>query len=996
MNHLNKVIDGLSWLVISHMNHLFHRGIDNKLQVEDLGKIRDEDCVSTVSVLFETAWRQELLLPREKRSLWRPIFSVTGYLEPTIGLIFQGISSGCSFGPPLLLKELAFHVSGLPQYHLSDEKLWLYITLLLVLPIVGVIFGAQSSIIFCRMGCITKSALLPAMYKKSLNISSDAKVEYNTGKISNIFGNDIQHLQNFLQNFAEPLFGIPQLVAALALIGREVGIAVIPGVATVFTLLPVLLINFMFFMKFRNEKLKHGDFRIKLITEALNGIRILKLYGWETAMIEKIDSIRDQEVYYLGCMNYLIVILVLCIAGCPTAMPVIIFYTYVATGSQLDGAKSFTVLALLALIQNPMYMIPMLAQQYMMATISTKRIADFLQCDELSNYVGAIEDDKHAIIFTDASLSWINTSSATNSDEKKKGTSDNYQPVDADDNMELIENKAANDDATNNRSINTLMDLNLKFEKGKCYCIIGPVGSGKSSLLSAILGELSLKKGTVQVSGSLAFHEQQPWITSNTIKENIISGLPFDETRLNEAIIGANLAPDIMMFPAGVETEIGERGINLSGGQKARISFARAMYRNADVVLLDDPLSAVDGHVGEHIFKYGIKKYLKEKTVILVTHQVHLLANDDVVIILDEGRVIAQGTMDEIKKKGIDFSKFFVENDNDKSNDKNARNRSKSEAKGDDKAKKDDNVEKDNLITVEERSDGVVDVGVYKWFFKLGSYPLFILLLVIAVAATGATSYSSFYLSDWGKQTFIRSYLGNPMSKSENIEFLNEYALLIMMGLVGVFLRSFFMVTHGIIASRKMHHSLLENVLKSPISFFDVTPIGRIINRFSTDITQTDEGLAYSMGFVIGLLLGIASYMGNIAYTTKGTFLVLLAPVSVIYYKIQIFFRKTNTDLKRLENTTRSPIYVEFNQALSGASSLRAHKAQAASLQRLSDHVDINTNVWMLQQFAKWWLAVRLDTLGGMISFFIAALAASTDNIIPPQYLALSLQNGKS
>jgi len=147
------------------------------------------------------------------------------------------------------------------------------------------------------------------------------------------------------------------------------------------------------------------------------------------------------------------------------------------------------------------------------------------------------------------------------------------------------------------------------------------------------------------------------------------------------------------------------------------------------------------------------------------------------------------------------------------------------------------------------------------------------------------------------------------------------------------------------------------------------------------------------MGFVIGLVLNIIGYIGNIAYTTKGTFLVLLVPIGIVYYRIQLFFRRTNTDLKRLENTTRSPIYVEFNQALSGSSSLRAHKALDDNLNRLNGYVDVNTNVWMLQQFAKWWLAIRLDTLGGIISFFIAALAVSTHNIIPDEYLALSLQN---
>jgi len=296
-------------------------------------------------------------------------------------------------------------------------------------------------------------------------------------------------------------------------------------------------------------------------------------------------------------------------------------------------------------------------------------------------------------------------------------------------------------------------------------------------------------------------------------------------------------------------------GINLSGGQKARVSFARALYRNADTYILDDPLSAVDGHVGEHLFNYGIKKVLKEKTVVLVTHQVHLLDKDDIIIIMDEGLIVATGTLDDIKQLGIDLTKYIVSHiDKDEADERSIKKTE--EIIDDEKTGANKNNDKDSLIKEEERNDGVVSISVYNWFIKLGSYKLFIFLLIIATAATGTSSYSSFYLSDWGKETFIRSYFGNPLSKSENIFFLNRYAVLIMMGLIGVFLRSFFMVTHGIIASKKMHQVLLENVLKSPISFFDVTPIGRILNRFSTDIIQTDEGLAYSMGFVIGLILG--------------------------------------------------------------------------------------------------------------------------------------------
>jgi ABC-type multidrug transport system fused ATPase/permease subunit len=1165
-----------SVLTLSGVNSMLDLGNRRPLEIEDVGVMEERERVAQVYKVFESNWAEELALDPEKRSLFRALRRSVDAKEQLWGLFLSMIAAGGACGPPLILRALSNHFGG--SEVLPKSTLWILVALLLFVPVICSICTAHSYVIFAHTACMFRSALVPAVYNKSLVLGSQSRSLFSVGRITNLFSTDIINVQVFVQQFAADIFSPGQLALALGLVYREVGVSMFVGLGLVVAVLPLLLIVFVLFAKSRVEKSQITDFRIKLTNEILSGIRILKYYAWEVPFYEKIDTIRNAELKSIAYLNFLLVFIVLLITAIPYVMPIVVFFAYAAMNGEMDITVAFTTLALLGLITGPIMNIPGFLQRFFMALISLNRITEFLVSGVLQQYIDkdapeVSEDGEYSIVFDKASLAWLVEedqsdaasrppdisksgdielvatekrkpdfaavpsaeadvdASPTEMDEARKSDSDTYRKLD-----QIEEGKSD----PINRSFNTLMNISFGIKKGELVGIVGNVGSGKSSLLAAILGELQLKSGHVSMSkGTIAYHSQQTWILNANVRDNILLGAPMDEERLRMAIEAASLRSDIAILPGGLNTEIGEKGINLSGGQKARVSFARAVYRNADIYLLgmegfydvcdclfkfsniyiyfaDDPLSAVDAHVGQHIFTKGICEALKGKTIVLVTHQVHLLDRCDKIMVIRDGCVQVFGTPEEVKKKvdinalaemavseenpaetakalakaasvlpseedeapipqaryradsgyvdvevavnniadaakdflieqrgvGTTESEIIKEVDMEEQQTRSRSNTASSQTKGrvgalpleidysqlalemeaaelesrdrldshDDiksrelrsptepkpvSAENQDTMKKaGSLMTIEERTEGAVNEDVYWWFIRKGGWFWYMLCVIVAVGGAGSFQYSSFWLAEWGEATG-KSYVENGVGLSDdrNMFYLNRFALLSIMGLVSVVLRTLIMIKFAYNASRKLHRRLLLSVLNSPVSFFDTTPLGRVLNRFSSDIATIDENLASNMGFVLGMITSVSAAIGAIAYTTTGTFVALAIPLIIMYYRIQLYFRKTNTELKRLENISRSPIYTEFNQALVGASSLRAYGEQDRFIARLSTAVDRNSSVQIAQQLIKWWLTVRLDTIGGLVSCFVAALCAGDPGFISVSYLSLSLSS---
>ena len=515
--------------------------------------------------------------------------------------------------------------------------------------------------------------------------------------------------------------------------------------------------------------------------------------------------------------------------------------------------------------------------------------------------------------------------------------------------------------------------------------------------------------------------------------------------------------------------------------------MARAIYRDADVYLLDDPLSAVDAHVGQHIFHECILGALAGKTRVLVTHQVHLLHLCDLIVVLDHGSVKAFGTYNELRTSGVDISAFVTHASEEEIADMSklsltaephvssldvippmtsvvnavvvdlsgrriTSEDSVSSTLGldiDGEEHKDDaaKVEKPKnmdyvalemeevsltetsdppspapavstsvgdyalndgakklagerkvdgrsgtkITTVEEKNDGDVKWRTYSYYIAAGGWGKFAGVVFFLIMGQLLGIISSFWLAHWGEVNTRESLKGKPLTSDQNTVYLNFFALYSMMGVVGLTLRALVLAQHRLGTSSKLHKNLLDSTLGAPVAFFDVTPIGRILNRFSSDMVVIDEELSQTISQLTNSLFSCIGAVGAIAGATKGTFLALCVPLIFLYERIQRYFRKSNTAIARNQSVSLSPIYADFSQALTGLSSIRAYGESTRFINALENRVDYNTIASVMGQLAAQWLAIRLDFIGSMISFFIAVVAVSTNGFLPASFLALGL-----
>mmetsp|Transcript_7666 Transcript_7666/g.11156 ORF Transcript_7666/g.11156 Transcript_7666/m.11156 type:complete len:936 (-) Transcript_7666:149-2956(-) len=588
--------------------------------------------------------------------------------------------------------------------------------------------------------------------------------------------------------------------------------------------------------------------------------------------------------------------------------------------------------------------------------------------------------------------------------------------------------------ATTVKEAFSLQDISCTIPAGSLVAVVGEVGCGKSSFLSAILGEMEAINGSKvyipqpsideDLENFCSYCTQTPWVVNDTFKDNILFGRKYDEDRYQKIISACALNDDLKILPAGDMTEIGERGINLSGGQKARVCLARALYSvDTQLLLLDDPLSAVDAHVGEHLFGEAIAgKLAKNLTRVLVTHHVHFLPRCDFVIVLDEGRIKHMGTYKDLVGRGVDFAgavdvsggtgeevnttiddeptdnievdtKSFrsVDQKSFRSvDDKSFRSvEQKAEAAEQASAKK----KGENLITEEEREEGNVGGDIFIRYGRAGGLLAFIGILLGQSVSKGFEIGSSFWLSHWVGTTVYAELAGDPLTRGETSFYVGIYGVFGLAAVIGLVIRAMLMAVHRLHASRKLHKDLTASILRAPISFFDVTPTGRILNRFAFDMDKMDLELMNTLSQALSTSFSVLGSFGAITAATKGVFLVPFIPLAWFYYVVQKWFRKTSTELQRVTSMTGSPIFADFSQTLSGTSTIRAYSKQTRFFTNVQSSFDKNNASYVLVQFANLWLGLRLDLIGGFVGSFIGALAVATHsfNFIPAGWLGLAL-----
>uniref|UniRef100_A0A6Q2X8M6 ATP-binding cassette, sub-family C (CFTR/MRP), member 3 n=1 Tax=Esox lucius TaxID=8010 RepID=A0A6Q2X8M6_ESOLU len=796
-------------------------------------------------------------------------------------------------------------------------------------------------------GMRLRTAIIGAIYRKSLVITNAAKRTSTVGEIVNLMSVDAQRFMD-LTTFLNMLWSAPlQIMLALYFLWQNLGPSVLAGVAVMILLIPFNAAIAMKTRAYQVEQMQYKDARIKLMNEILNGIKVLKLYAWENSFKNKVLEIRQKELNVLRKTAYL--------GALSTMVALTTFAVYVTVDKNniLDAEKAFVSLSLFNILRFPLNMLPQVISSIVQASVSLKRIQDFLSHDELDLEL------RHAQV--------------------------------------QLPRKECN--LLTCVFVLCVCSINLMVPQGSLLAVVGHVGCGKSSLISALLGEMEKQEGDISIRGSVAYVPQQAWIQNAILRDNILFGKAYNEPKYRSCLEACALTPDLEVLPGGDMTEIGEKGINLSGGQRQRVSLARALYNEADVYLLDDPLSAVDAHVAKHIFDQviGPEGVLKGKTRILVTHGISFLPQVDNIVVMVEGRVSEMGSYQELLKQNGAFAEFLrnyslediIEEDGatGKTLFYYYQGHSRVSLSGlshcwlSHSKKKLPKVEK--LILAETAETGRAKVF---WEYAKAVGPLLSLFIAFLYGCQNAAAIgANIWLSQWTNDA-----VGNG-TKVDVSTRVGVYAALGLAQGILVMGSSFTLAIGNIGAARKLHCALLDNKFHTPQSFFDTTPIGRVINRFSKDIYVIDEALPSTVLMFLGTFFSSLSTMIVIVSSTP-IFAVVIAPLAFIYVFVQVlFYVATSRQLKRLESVSRSPIYSHFSETLTGSSVIRAYGRHNAFVLLNDMKVDENQKSYYPGIVSNRWLGVRIEFIGNCIVLFAALFAVIGKAHLNPGLVGLSV-----
>jgi ABC-type multidrug transport system fused ATPase/permease subunit len=511
--------------------------------------------------------------------------------------------------------------------------------------------------------------------------------------------------------------------------------------------------------------------------------------------------------------------------------------------------------------------------------------------------------------------------------------------------------------------------------------VVGAVGSGKSSVVSAILGELAITSGSLNVNGSMAYVAQEAFIFNATVRDNIIFGKPYDAEKYRRVIEASALMADLGQFTAGDKTEIGERGVNMSGGQKQRISIARALYSDADIVLLDDPLSAVDSHVGKHLFHKAIKGYLADKLVILTANQLQYLPYADHIIFLNEGSVVATGNFKELMQTNVVFkdqmAKFGVTSkgeQEEKSEEKPKEifvvEEPKENITKSDDPKEETEAKSGTLVVEEEKQEGLIGFNVYWYYFKKGGLGMFFLMVFFLAFAVGARVVTGWWLSVWLSNGATTGYV------LELPIYVGIYGALIGADVIGFTIASLVDVSLSTRASKQLHYGMLSRIIRAPTAFFDITPMGRIVNRFAKELDLIDKVLPYQLFQYINSIFTLLAVLASMAFASP-YFLIAIAAVIVGYYFFQWNFRKTFVETQRMEALSRAPIISQIGETMRGAATIRAYRMEEVFKNVNYYLVDENSKQRIAQRFLLSWFGLVLDGMGTVLVLILMVMIVS-------------------
>uniref|UniRef100_A0ABI8ALD9 ATP binding cassette subfamily C member 10 n=1 Tax=Felis catus TaxID=9685 RepID=A0ABI8ALD9_FELCA len=974
--------DGESWLSrfsYAWLTPLLSRGARGELrQPQDTCRLPHRLHPTYLARVFQACWQ-------EGAQLWRALYGAFGQRYLALGLL-KLVGTMLGFSGPLLLSLLVgFLEEG--QEPLSNGLL--YALALAGGAVLGAVLQNQYGYEIRKVTLQARGAVLNILYRKALQLGPRRPP---AGEALNLLGTDSERLLNFAGSFHEA-WGLPlQLAITLYLLHHQVGVAFVGGLIVALLLVPVNKVIATRIMASNQEMLQHKDARVKLMTELLSGIRVIKFFRWEQALGARVEACRARELGRLRVIKYLDAACVYLWAALPVVISIVIFITYVLMGHQLTATKVFTALALVRMLILPLNSFPWVINGLLEAKVSLDRIQRFLDLPNQNPQAYYSSDPPTApstvLELHEALFSWdpVGTSQET-------------------------------------------FISHLEVKKGALVGIVGKVGCGKSSLLAAIAGELHRLHGRVAVWGlskGFGLATQEPWIQFATIRDNILFGKTFDAQLYQKVLEACALSDDLSILPAGDQTEVGEKGVTLSGGQRARIALARAVYQEKDLYLLDDPLAAVDTDVANHLLHRCILGVLSHTTRLLCTHRIEYLERADVVLLMEAGHLVQAGPPSEILPLVQAVPKAWVEDgqESDSATAQSGQNLEKTKAGLE--------VERNicgRLLQEESKKEGAVAFHVYQAYWRAVGQGLALAILLSLLLMQATRNAADWWLSHWisqlkadknssqeapapsspGSTGLLSAQLllfspgslytsVSPLPKaapngSSDIRFyLTVYATIAGVNSLCTLLRAVLFAAGTIRAAATLHHRLLRRVLMAPVTFFESTPAGRVLNRFSSDVACADDSLPFMLNILLANAVGL---LGLLAVLGSGLpwLLLLLPPLSIIYYRVQRHYRASSRELRRLSSLTLSPLYTHLADTLAGLAVLRAAGATHRFEEENQRLLELNQRCQFAASAAMQWLDIRLQLMGATVVSAIAgiALVQHQQGLANPGLVGLSL-----